>query len=486
MNSSCVKRKMFAWAPRARELMVAIVAGSALFAASAQAVNLNPRGLGEVLIFPYYATTGQHDTYINLVNTRDETKALKVRFRESMNGAVVLEMNLYLAPHDHWSAVVYPQAGGPGVELRTVDRSCTVPLSIYEGEPMQLSNEKYQGDSSAGFERTREGFIEVIEMAVISPGSTDWPSLIRHRPTGNAINCSAIASAWGADGAWQQDPEDGASPATGGVYGYGVLIDVEDGTEGAYDAIALDNFREPEATLSLHTAPDSSLPSLASGEAAYEMLVNGDLIASTASSGVDAVSALLMQASFSNDFVTESTVDASTDWVITFPTKHLYINDGVARAPFSSVWSAEESAACEPSIADYFDREAREDDREPSLLSAGGRPVFLGGPLVVDLCAQANVLGFNTARLLEAASERNGVVVSSRSGFVNGWVTITFEDDRPSLNAGDFAFKGLPVIGFALQRYVNGSIAASFDTQPVLANYVGVIAHKGRVVVEGL
>ncbi|MFK7978036.1 MAG: hypothetical protein AB8C02_18030, partial [Halioglobus sp.] len=128
-----------------------------------------------------------------------------------------------------------------------------------------------------------------------------------------------------------------------------MLIDVEDGTEGAYDAIALDNFREPEATVSLHTAPDSSLPSLASGDAAYEMLVDGDLITSTASSGVDAVSALLMQASFSNDYVMEPAIDASTDWVITFPTKHEYINDGVAREPFSAVWSAEESTACEPS-----------------------------------------------------------------------------------------------------------------------------------------
>lgn len=468
---------------RSNFLIAAIAAFlSLLGATSSQAAHIDPRGLGEVLLFPYYSTTGKYDTYINLVNTREEAKALKVRFRESMNGTVVLEFNLYLAPRDHWSAVIYPNTDGPDVQLRTADRSCTVPLSIYEGEAVSLSNENYQSDSENGLERTQEGFVEVIEMAVIGQGSMEWADAIAHRPSGNAYNCSVVDIGWNA-GIWRQHPTDGASNPTGGLYGYGVLIDVEEGTEAAYDAVAIANFSAGQAS-PLHTSPTSTLPTLASGDTQYQRLVDGNLISGTANSGIDAVSALLMQATLRNDYVLEPSIGASTDWVITFPTKHEYVNQETAKAPFTSAWDAQETSACEAFLFVYFDREEGTPPDGPYSPFPGQSPP---ASRATELCAQANVFSLNggtsASGVLKADFERNASVFVLDDDYENGWARMDFDLVlRPPLTAGSVAFRGLPYIGFALQKYVNGSVVIQGNT--VLSNYVGVVGHKGEVVLD--
>ena len=56
----------------------------------AEAVYLNPDGLGQVLIYPYYtvrtkAAVAPFDTYLSVVNTTNSAKAVKVRFLEGKN-----------------------------------------------------------------------------------------------------------------------------------------------------------------------------------------------------------------------------------------------------------------------------------------------------------------------------------------------------------------------------------------------------------------
>lgn len=476
-NRSRSTHKRTALLHHSRSLATTITAAIILAAATAvHAVNLNHRGLGEVLLFPYYTTNGKYDTYINLVNTRDETKAVKIRFREAMNGAVVLEMNLYLAPRDHWSAVIYPNPEGPGVQLRSADRSCTLPLAIQRGEPVQLSNQNYVGDSNSGFERTQEGFVEVIEMAVLEPGSLDWPDKIKYRLTGNRRNCETLATAWEPGGIWNGAPADGAFSGTGGLYGYGVLIDVEEGTEAAYNAVAIENFTTSGGSL-MHTAPDSPLPNLNSGDTQYQILNEGYL-AGTAFSGIDAVSAILMMARINNDYVLEPSIGANTDWVITFPTKHEYVNGETARAPFTSTWNRAESMACESFSVIYRDRE-----RQRPLVPPN--PPMLPAPPLLELCAQANVLSFNGSSsgsgVLEADYNRNAFLFFLDYGFDNGWAEISFDSTFPrKLTAAPLTFTGLPAVGFALHKYVNGSVQLNGNT--VLSNYVGLVQHKGQII----
>ena len=56
--------------------VLAGLAGAAGIAGSAQAVNLNPDGLGQVLIYPYYTTNDGNDTLLSVVNTTEEAKAV--------------------------------------------------------------------------------------------------------------------------------------------------------------------------------------------------------------------------------------------------------------------------------------------------------------------------------------------------------------------------------------------------------------------------
>ena len=64
--------------------------GAVGLAGTANAVHVNPDGLGSVLIYPYFTTradgggtsTAYYDNYVSVVNTTASTKAVKVRILE--------------------------------------------------------------------------------------------------------------------------------------------------------------------------------------------------------------------------------------------------------------------------------------------------------------------------------------------------------------------------------------------------------------------
>ena len=82
------------------------LAGSLGYAGAANAVNVNPDGLGQVLLYSYYTTENGNDTLINITNTTDDAKAVKVRILEAMNSQEVLDFNLYMSPYDVWTAAI--------------------------------------------------------------------------------------------------------------------------------------------------------------------------------------------------------------------------------------------------------------------------------------------------------------------------------------------------------------------------------------------
>ena len=80
---------------------------------AAQAVNLNPDGLGQVLIYPYYTTRTSpagnvYNSLLSVVNSTASVKAVKVRFLEGKNSREVLDFNLFLSPKDVWTAGIVP------------------------------------------------------------------------------------------------------------------------------------------------------------------------------------------------------------------------------------------------------------------------------------------------------------------------------------------------------------------------------------------
>jgi hypothetical protein len=85
-------------------------AGAVGVAGTAEAVAVNPNGLGEALIYPYYTvnptrTLNAYNSLLSVVNTGDSVLSVKVRFLEGKNSQEVLDFNLFLSPYDVWTEV---------------------------------------------------------------------------------------------------------------------------------------------------------------------------------------------------------------------------------------------------------------------------------------------------------------------------------------------------------------------------------------------
>jgi hypothetical protein len=129
-------------------------------------------GAGHQLLVPYYNTQNGNATLFNIVNT-DTTngKAVKVRFRGGSNSDDVFDFQVYMSPGDVWGATISRSAAGVA-SLKTNDKSCTLPAGVGGGAngsdfvtarlPQTLT-----GDALAT--QTREGYIEVFNMADIPP-----------------------------------------------------------------------------------------------------------------------------------------------------------------------------------------------------------------------------------------------------------------------------------------------------------------------------
>jgi hypothetical protein len=431
---------------------------------AAQAIHVNTDGLGQVLLYPFYSVEGGNDTYIQIVNTTDTTKAVKVRFLEAMNSAEVLDFNLYLSPHDHWSGYIGPDNVGPGAKLWTADNSCTVPAIPATG--VAFRNLEYQGDAPAfrGVDRTREGYVEIIEMGVVH-GALGNAAI--HDATGVPANCGLLRQAWLPGGTWAVNPAESVSAPSGGLYGYGVLINVGEGTDASYDAISIDNFSDTV----LHTNPGSTLPSLNSGNLEADIIEGSTVFESILfDRSIDAVSAVLMRDTLMNDYVTEPLIAAETDWVVTFPTKRFYVNGASAPIrPFTTKWDPTTATACERINFRYWDREEKEEGEDLDFSPTPPTPAQ-------TLCYEANVITFNGSDAL-FSSDRVKRNLNLAAGFDNGWMRIGLEGENryllgEGLQEDTVEFRGLPVVGFAVQKYVNGNLGG------LLSNYGGLVNHK--------
>ena len=328
--------------------VIAGIAGVAGIASVANAVNINPDGLGEVLIYPYYTVSAGNQTLISVVNTTDAGKAVKVRFLEGRNSREVLDFNLYLSPFDVWTASAFSISDtgpdNPG-NLVTTDNSCTVPRikgnlslpALSNGNRYKpFVNYAYTGaNNEAGpntLDRTREGHFEMIEMGEVTNATRNSLIAITHGAAGVPANCLQVERAWLPVGAasaavtyWTVNSLVDMVPPAGGLFGSAALIDALAGTMMAYNADAIDAF----SAEILHSTPgDASFPSL--GDANTDALVatsnifNGGVVQSSTYNrtvAIDAVSAVFMHDAMFNEFVTSASVGGASEWVVTFPTK---------------------------------------------------------------------------------------------------------------------------------------------------------------------
>lgn len=481
-----------------KKLLLASALALGLASGTAQAVNLNPDGLGQVLFYPYYTVNGGNVTLLSLVNTTDDAKAVKVRFMESKNSREVLDFNLYLSAKDVWVAGIVDIDGVPNLVIN--DTSCTTPY-LYPDTyqpflPFAMDN--------PDITRAREGHIEVIEMGTVVGDSAVAATHVTEKVIDDETvtfdppvpaDCQALNDAWteysdGDDGYWIDDPLTDMEPPSGGLFGGASVINVETGTMYGFDAQAINGFATEVGDL--HQVPGTVLPSLNSGDVKTATVFLDDGTTATSPEferGVDAISYVFMHANLMNEYTVDPTINSATDWIVTFPTKSFYVDnvaadlpfeiiDGekvyYAIAPFTSVWDGEE--ACEVLTVDsVYDRE------ETGVSPQPGPPVVSPAPpqaprTGLELCFETNILEFADRGIFNSP---NALQVNTTDlGFTNGWADInmvtTLEDDSfvPRDPLGNLI--GLPVVGFAAYEYVNEFVTID----GVRANYSGISPHR--------
>ena len=297
--------------------------------------------------------------------------------------------------------------------------------------------------------------------------------------------------------------------------------------ERAHDGLGSDDW---------HQAPGTILPSLDSGGNPYASVFwMGNVVNSPhLARGVDAVSFVFMHDQIMNEYTTEAAVGAGTEWVITFPTKQFYVYQAflddyddlrdedrdfeVPVAPFTSEWfwhtttyntngsvkkAGYQEYPCEVVRLDtIWDREEQTIVPEdappgtpvPPIVSPAPPPVPGPNPdgiIPFELCYETSVIEFgpeSTGPTAILGSENFHNIDNTALDFEYGWARLDMvdasadTDESGAIDPDEVLYRdglgglyGLPVTGFAVQRFQNAFLGEGADT---LANYGGIFQHK--------
>lgn len=343
---------------------------------------INHDGIGHNLLVPYFSTQSGNVTLLNITNTDQiNGKLVKVRFRGAANSDDIFDFTLMLSPADVWTAAVSQDPTTGVSTLRTTDASCVVPSAVKSSTGALFITGRVDPTPSSGTvaNQTREGYIEIINMADVPPtlfaaaGTTAAKAATLYGTTKHtagvaACDTTVLSTIIGTDyltvgaigGAATESAAAGIEPPTGLLTSDWVIlnqtntaawsgsasaIQVQDGLGAngpgilsfwpqlnglplqANSAPALLTravtadplFTTGVVTIQNYDLPDSSTP-LTSVDATVALgLVTNN--AGPAATRADATSALLAVQAIQNQFATASTIGAVTDLVFSQPTR---------------------------------------------------------------------------------------------------------------------------------------------------------------------
>lgn len=438
----------------------------------AQAVYVNPDGIGQVLLFPYYTVQSGQSTLLTLSNGSARGKIVQVNFREGYNGRLALSLDVVLAPKDSWTANVFAPGEDGAAALTTSDTSCTIPAlaTVGSGTSARLqatfTNADFSNSNGDGggtqLSRTREGYIEVVERAELDG------ALAEAVVAGRCLSFLPLPP--------EADNVDLLPPA-GALRGSFAIVDVPQGTLLGGNATALEGF----ATRPLYLNNNTRLENVDT----LALLDNGtaDVIAQIDLGGrllnlpypgprrLEALSAILMTDALRSDYSSETALGSSTVWVLSAPTKRFHtdlLRHRSGLAPYLSFFGeSQERASCVPFEAQLHDREGQ---RQPLVEAAPPAPRQL---VPQALCHATDVIAVGASpqtpvgssqllsRVAASAAQQNGVL-QLQLGYNLIRTARTSLDGIPD----QLALVGLPVITLQAQKYINGNV-----TPGMLANY---------------
>ncbi|WP_151705419.1 hypothetical protein [Nitrincola alkalilacustris] len=264
------------------------IAAAMLGSLSAQAVTIES-GKGSVLLFPVYTTELGWDSYLNIQSPHGFARIV---FRDAESGTVVRSFNVYNS--SVWRASLSQQAGG--TTLRVAEGSCLV----HEDGFVEGAGAEIQIGASVGM-------VEVYSEGDAESGNfVEWENI-------RSLSCSTISGRWGPGGSWSANAPSIGYPST--LTGEMILINVQRGLAAQYIPVGLNRFN---AGLP-HTAPSSAHPNLTDARPrlnSFDPPLWGDV---TPAEGLELVADALRASSLTNDVTLLDSVDARTDWIISYP-----------------------------------------------------------------------------------------------------------------------------------------------------------------------
>lgn len=467
--------------------------------AASAALTVSESGAGHMLIVPYYTAQNGNMTVLHVVNTDTANgKAMKVRFRGAANSDDVLDFQVFMSPGDVWTAAVSAGADGTA-ELVTADGTCTLP-AIAKNVPVPFVKDRLPtsltGDALAA--QTREGYVEIFNMADIADTTSDLYKAIKHdkgvatcsstvlnktlTEASNSASLKMSAPSTGLTGSWyiinvpQTTTYAGAMTA---IAASGTTLDVfsPQSTGPAVLTSADPLFRSGILTPQKYDVPDLSTP--------YEFGT------ASAEAQAGALTKALAATTVINQYANDASISAKTDWVFSMPTRRYSIAANYTAAvgqTFGVTGTAgtlTDGAATPVTVAstaayrvinkdvtnggssavNFFTKDNTSVnaaglicvtasgqtfyDREETFATSGA--VFSPGQVSkTSLCGEASVLSFADAgtSVLGATVARSNV---SSGTYTNGWGEIKF------------AAPGVPVVGSAFIKLTNPSVAAGMS-----------------------
>lgn len=469
---------------------------------------------GHVLFVPYYSAQEANNTLLSLVNTDTANgKAVKVRFRGAANSDDVFDFQVFMSPGDVWTANISKGANG-AAQLTTTDSSCTKPAASVLNSTPFLTNRLDQAlTGDALMNGTREGYVEILNMADIPkdnravPGGAGTPTsttnadnalytAVKHVKDANGKSVApCTGTAWTALDRTAPVTTDAAGlplgmlPPSGGLMANWTIINTVGAAAwtGAAQTLSLADlttrvtyFPQTAATVAnignftadpllIDTAkrvdvanggtallPTSPIAAVTAGSYDLPDLstpLTTDPLLQTPAAQAAAYSAALSRTSIRNEFLTDSAIGATTDWVFSMPTRRYAVamaynkisatDDGrryndANNSQFNlSTTGLVNKQICVKGVSvTPFDRE------ENSPTSSTEVVISPSTPTAGDLfCGEASVLSFNNGTMTTSGALKASVALKNvEVGYNAGWAKITLPTT------------GLPVMGASFVR----------------------------------
>ena len=481
----------------------------------ATALAVDAGGSGHALVVPYYNAQNGNMTVLHVVNTdTSRGKAVKVRFRGAANSDDVLDFQVFMSPGDVWTAAV--TAGADGVaQLVTADNTCTLPkLTSGVAQSFITGRLNPKLDAAAKANQTREGYVEIFNMADIpASASVDPKNLykaIKH------VNGVAPCTATALDATLVDYASEAAATAagfdtpSGGLMGDWYIMNVAQTTTFSGSATAINATGTADATTGRVHGNFIHFPQLdaavgglgvgaytadplfradskdAVGAAAASLIAAGSydlpdlstpIFGTADAPGVAAktqaavlTNALAVKA-VTNQYANDASISAKTDWVFSMPTRRysvaanyaatssalpayrVFTDLTVATSPAAPATKTWFTAANTTVSGDLICVKADGQsfwDREENSKTSGA--VFSPGTVAVTtFCGEASVLSFaDTGNSVLAASVARQNVTGA---YVNGWSNVSVANGT----------NGLPILGSSFIKLTNPSASAGMS-----------------------